>query len=1034
MPGSANQASFGTSKALKSVREARSRAQEQQHLQMQMQMQKQRSQPYEETRAPPQAQAQAQANLPATLADAAGSWARSSNSNSANSAAKQTACQPTSERRASLIQRPAAAAAATKPPPDTRDPSHQPGWPAECRGGSPGQPDPRDPSEAPQRRAGQPVGGGRPLGKLASTVAPPADGQSPACELGAGRGRARNGQQARRASIAMLEGQQGSRKASALVGARKQSVANFQRLQLEQQAYGQQVWFNACSNQQQLMRPQTMVTASSDASMAGSQNELLSMGLARRDSQHPANATLIPIPPDQIHLRRLSDQSNLVRRSSIIADTIDGLSMARNRSHSNIDSVGYSNYFYQSPLLVQRQQQQTDSQQSLQSVQNFAYQPALNPFGQQGASLGLAPLSGQQCRASEQWEQQNLAGGQQQQQAAVYAGNHDFQNNANQKQHFASIITSYTQKQVHSPDGVHSDSSSDIEEDARVAQVGYEFENEQPNGLFAPPRPPSATIDFLSQQHQHGVHLDPRQNLGQIAIPSVSVSEFSSSQRRHSIQRQQSQHYDQIMTTPMQINVAIEQAIQQQQMQQQQQQHQGSLLAGDQAHLAPRRGSSGRVLPKIPGEQSRSLLDLPHNNVANGAGQAGDQQSSMLDLPMLSPTIRRASAPEGQNITIVVDDMDNSMRVSSGGKQSRTVYGKSGELFERLVLCRDDSLDPSTNLARGFGLHVIGGKIDEQGKLQACVMWTLPGGPADKVGLKRGDKIIEWDGKCLVNMSYEQVAEIIDSSANIAELLVKPVRKLEPQPGANFVRSQRRLSQQTERDMRKMQEPKLGAMMLKNDSRRDWSQSSDLGRDGQRQQQQQRQVAGGQTNAAMGSSNDLSYCARSGTGRRLPQIPGFMVDGNLGQPVDLVAIKQTSGSTSQLDHSSRQYNGYGPDSNHLSALHDQQQSRSAGELYGPQSGHLAASYNEGPIMGATARAGQWQSRPFEQTANYQPNGHQNQWQNFLANQAEIRGLIGLQVNVDERMNQLEISVLSAINIDRDLSQDYYVRVKILPER
>jgi len=159
-----------------------------------------------------------------------------------------------------------------------------------------------------------------------------------------------------------------------------------------------------------------------------------------------------------------------------------------------------------------------------------------------------------------------------------------------------------------------------------------------------------------------------------------------------------------------------------------------------------------------------------------------------------------------------------------------------------------------------------------------------------------------------------------------------------------------------------------------------------------------------------------------------------MVDGNLGQPVDLVAIKQTSGSTSQLDHSSRQYNGYGPDSNHLSALHDQQQSRSAGELYGPQSGHLASSYNEGPIMGATARAGQWQSRPFEQTANYQPNGHQNQWQNFLANQAEIRGLIGLQVNVDERMNQLEISVLSAINIDRDLSQDYYVRVKILPER
>lgn len=78
-----------------------------------------------------------------------------------------------------------------------------------------------------------------------------------------------------------------------------------------------------------------------------------------------------------------------------------------------------------------------------------------------------------------------------------------------------------------------------------------------------------------------------------------------------------------------------------------------------------------------------------------------------------------------------------------------------------------------TCLARGFGMRVVGGKTGADGKLFAHIVWTVPGGPAEKGGLQQGDKILEWCGVSLVDRSFEEVCSIMDRTADIAELLVE---------------------------------------------------------------------------------------------------------------------------------------------------------------------------------------------------------------------------------------------------------------------
>lgn len=68
--------------------------------------------------------------------------------------------------------------------------------------------------------------------------------------------------------------------------------------------------------------------------------------------------------------------------------------------------------------------------------------------------------------------------------------------------------------------------------------------------------------------------------------------------------------------------------------------------------------------------------------------------------------------------------------------------------------------------AAGFGLRVVGGKTGTDGRTFAYVMWTLPDGPAAKVGIQRGDKVRSRPNFFLL------------LRATFAKLLRKLVRKL----------------------------------------------------------------------------------------------------------------------------------------------------------------------------------------------------------------------------------------------------------------
>lgn len=70
-------------------------------------------------------------------------------------------------------------------------------------------------------------------------------------------------------------------------------------------------------------------------------------------------------------------------------------------------------------------------------------------------------------------------------------------------------------------------------------------------------------------------------------------------------------------------------------------------------------------------------------------------------------------------------------------------------------------------------MRVVGGKTGTDGRLFACIVWTVPEGAAEKQGLRQGDKILEWCGVSLVDRSFEEVCSIMDRTGDIAELLVE---------------------------------------------------------------------------------------------------------------------------------------------------------------------------------------------------------------------------------------------------------------------
>lgn len=52
-------------------------------------------------------------------------------------------------------------------------------------------------------------------------------------------------------------------------------------------------------------------------------------------------------------------------------------------------------------------------------------------------------------------------------------------------------------------------------------------------------------------------------------------------------------------------------------------------------------------------------------------------------------------------------------------------------------------------------MRVVGGKTGADGRLFAYIVWTVPGGPAEKNGLQQGDKVSELSAQVILYIPNE---------------------------------------------------------------------------------------------------------------------------------------------------------------------------------------------------------------------------------------------------------------------------------------
>ncbi|KMY97180.1 regulating synaptic membrane exocytosis protein 1 isoform X1 [Drosophila simulans] len=172
------------------------------------------------------------------------------------------------------------------------------------------------------------------------------------------------------------------------------------------------------------------------------------------------------------------------------------------------------------------------------------------------------------------------------------------------------------------------------------------------------------------------------------------------------------------------------------------------VLTVDDDRRMRRRGSQ---LPDIAMLQNRGALPaVPPSSIPPPMASFTGPNLEDLEAP------RRQTSMDGEAIRIVIHDVDSGPICAS----------------KRRIILRRDPTDKA-HRTRGFGMRVVGGKTGADGRLFAYVVWTVPGGAAEKNGLQQGDKILEWNGMSLIDRSFEEVCSIMDRTGDVVELLVE---------------------------------------------------------------------------------------------------------------------------------------------------------------------------------------------------------------------------------------------------------------------
>ncbi|XP_011301029.1 regulating synaptic membrane exocytosis protein 1 isoform X2 [Fopius arisanus] len=180
----------------------------------------------------------------------------------------------------------------------------------------------------------------------------------------------------------------------------------------------------------------------------------------------------------------------------------------------------------------------------------------------------------------------------------------------------------------------------------------------------------------------------------------------------------------------------------------------GTVVQSDEPRESRPRTRRASMLPDI--NLVRSLPSVPKATPPVVARVAAEDR----ELP------RQGSLADGEGIKIVIHDVDSDLAPRVNAKR-------------RVVLRKDPMLIEKGHRTRGFGMRVLGGKSGTDGRLYASIVWTVPGGPADKAGLLKGDKVLEWSGVSLIDRTFEDVAQIVEHTGDVAEMVVESVADMD---------------------------------------------------------------------------------------------------------------------------------------------------------------------------------------------------------------------------------------------------------------
>ncbi|XP_044180838.1 rab-3-interacting molecule unc-10-like isoform X8 [Acropora millepora] len=187
-------------------------------------------------------------------------------------------------------------------------------------------------------------------------------------------------------------------------------------------------------------------------------------------------------------------------------------------------------------------------------------------------------------------------------------------------------------------------------------------------------------------------------------------------------------------------------------------------------HVDGRRSPSRRISLDDPKDKSNLFFkDDPPSR--EDQGSLGDRFVSALSIKRTSSPPVSSSLPSSSVMASAITTISScsSTDEKKDSLQTSIKWSQPDEdnkcLGEVLLTIDPKYRGMSTDLFAAYGLKVIGGKKTDDGKLGAFITEIRKGGPADRQAqLQKGDEIQEWNDQSLVDCTFEEVVESINSS------------------------------------------------------------------------------------------------------------------------------------------------------------------------------------------------------------------------------------------------------------------------------